>query len=375
MARIVFLLNSTASHLWRVTPQMKHFHEQGHECMSVHVDKFTDKEATKIVNWCDIFVFQMVADPSLVSKIKKLGKKTVFECDDVLDTINKNHPMRDTIKWNRSGLWWRWIFFNMIARVDVMTVTNDLLAKRYKWLRPRKPIYVIPNYMDIMFWDRFTTPHKAKYVKIGWAGGLSHHEDLEYIAPVMKKIIHLNPETRFMTVGDGGYTGSKKIISMEYGKDHFPEIPASRREYSPGARPETWPSKLASFNFDIAIAPLLDTPFSRHKTPIKYFEYGINKIPGVYQGFMYGQVVKHGITGFLANTYEEWEKYITMLVKDKKLRDKIGKAAYEDVRRNYNLHDHWEEWDEAYGTLYPKNNSSQTSSAKRKAKRTSRKSK
>jgi len=49
------------------------------------------------------------------------------------------------------------------------------------------------------------------------------------------------------------------------------------------------------------------------------------------------EVIRHGENGFLAATDAEWLEYLTILVKDSKLRNKMSTAAVKDARAKYSL--------------------------------------
>lgn len=46
---------------------------------------------------------------------------------------------------------------------------------------------------------------------------------------------------------------------------------------------------------------------------------------------------EQGVTGFLADTTEEWVKYILLLIDDEKLRERIGKAGRQNVMNNFSV--------------------------------------
>ncbi len=46
-------------------------------------------------------------------------------------------------------------------------------------------------------------------------------------------------------------------------------------------------------------------------------------------------VIKHGETGFLASTEEEWEEALETLITNKELRLEMGKKASRHIKRTY----------------------------------------
>jgi glycosyltransferase involved in cell wall biosynthesis len=51
----------------------------------------------------------------------------------------------------------------------------------------------------------------------------------------------------------------------------------------------------------------------------------------------YEKSIEHGVTGFLAKEESDWVKYISLLVENKELREKIVKAAQKEILEKYNI--------------------------------------
>jgi glycosyltransferase involved in cell wall biosynthesis len=49
------------------------------------------------------------------------------------------------------------------------------------------------------------------------------------------------------------------------------------------------------------------------------------------------EVIRHGENGFLAETGAEWVEYLTILVKDSKLRNNMSREAVADALAKYSL--------------------------------------
>ena len=81
--------------------------------------------------------------------------------------------------------------------------------------------------------------------------------------------------------------------------------------------------------WDIAVAPLQDTPFNHHKSDLKYLEYSALGLPGIFSDVTpYSDSVRHDDTGLLcANTTEAWCAAIVRLAQDAALRERLATAA------------------------------------------------
>jgi glycosyltransferase involved in cell wall biosynthesis len=84
-----------------------------------------------------------------------------------------------------------------------------------------------------------------------------------------------------------------------------------------------------SASWDIAVAPLRDTPFNRSKSDLKFLEYSALGLPGVFSDIVpYNRSVTDGETGLLVpNDGEAWHDAILRLAQDQVLRERLAGAA------------------------------------------------
>jgi len=335
----LFLMNSTGTFLWRVNPIAGALTKEGHQVVTLNLNQLSQENVDLIMEWADVLTFQMVCAKDLIDRAKARGIYTIFDSDDLIEEVPPQHPQYKTTKKRK----YQQDFRYMLKNVDLITVSTDTLYEKYKKFGE---IVKLENYLP----DGWERPHSENNtLRIGWAGGMSHQEDLDFIAPVIKRIIEKNPQVKFVYTGGGGWNTGNPDTIWKFGKDFFDGVPTTRREYCTGAKPELWPDRLNTMHLDIALAPLDENNFSKCKSQIKYYEYGINHWPGVYQDFLYKNV-KHGETGYLAGTPDEWEAYIQKLIDDPALRRDMGERAYRDIKNNYSYSGHRDEWLGIYQT-------------------------
>ena len=92
---------------------------------------------------------------------------------------------------------------------------------------------------------------------------------------------------------------------------------------------------------DIGLAPYPDYPLSHTKCPgkiIMYLSLGIPVIASP-RG-MIPEMVIHEYNGFLAETTEEWEKYIITLINNPELRRQMGENARKHAIEKFSVHAH-----------------------------------
>lgn len=151
---------------------------------------------------------------------------------------------------------------------------------------------------------------------VGWAGQRATASFLVPYAPLFKRMA-LDGEARFVAIG---------IDADELG------LPMESIKW-------TEQSEVASFScFDIGIMPLTDGFFERGKCGYKLIQYMACGLPVVASPVGFNrEIVEHGVSGFLAETPEQWEKALTILLSDVNLRQSMGQVGRKIVERKYCL--------------------------------------
>jgi glycosyltransferase involved in cell wall biosynthesis len=91
-------------------------------------------------------------------------------------------------------------------------------------------------------------------------------------------------------------------------------------------------------DIDIGVMPLPDTPWERGKCGYKLIQYMACGKPVVASPVgVNSEIVRHGESGFLAETDAEWEEALTMLAADPGLRQRMGAAGRRRVEEEYSL--------------------------------------
>ena len=318
--KIIGWAGPSGSRYWRLGDPFKYLTKRGHEAHLL--DEAISDEAAQ---WAEVYVLNGVVDKEGIATLhayqKEQGKKLVVDVDDLL-TIEPDNPFKMEHDISKAPE----VVAITLRVADMVTTTNEFLADKLRAYNDN--VVVLPNAMDLERWDLPKLPHVEGRVRIGWAGSITHLKDLEMIVEPLKRIKAKYPQVDLIFVGD------MRVRSL------FGDTPV---EVSPGVPFEWWPRKLHSLRLDIGLAPLRDTEFNRAKSDIKYQEYSIAGVPGVYSPTAYrGTIV----------TPDDWYKAIEELVTDAEQRSYSGRVSYENVVDNCSLASLVVKWEQAYRSLF-----------------------
>lgn len=274
------------------------------------------------VKKADIIVAQMVhtrAALIVLEGIREMyGIPVVAEIDDNMLSTPSYNPA-DMVY--QPGSSFRALAIEQFKMSDAMIVSTPYLQEVYGDLN--SDIQVVPNSLDMRVWDNLKHRRNTDFIRIGWAGGYSHEEDLRIIEPVVRKILEKHQTVRFCFVH--GIPPFLKNIDRVETVSQFIRI-------------DRYPQFLASKSFDIGVAPLVDNSFNRAKSNLRWLEYAGLKVPCVASSVgHFKETVNHGEDGLLCDSENDWLDSLDWLIHDENARRKIGKNANARARRDFNL--------------------------------------
>lgn len=277
----------------------------------------------------DYFDFKIV--DVLLDKSNTLNFKIIYEIDDDLIHIDESNNGYDYYMSIKDKL------EHIISNSDIITVTTDNLKNQIDYLNDN--IYVISNRL-IDSWFEQANSSKSKYeniIKIGYMGSVYHSWDLVLITEAIKNV--------------KGYFSKK-------GYEIIFEVIGGTTEMLEGAEMIEVPSDCQYyFNFvnwfknaicwDIAVAPLEQSNINFSKSELKYLEYAVLGIPGIYSDIgPYSKCIVHGENGLLVstNSSKEWGENIIRLIEDINLQDTIIENSFNHVKENYLINQSVDQW-------------------------------
>lgn len=344
--RVVFVNNGTGARIWRLDPYATWLNEHGHETLlHPHGEDVTADEA----EWADVAILEMVLEKKVIDLFHQNGCAVIYEIDDLIEKVTKLHPSYH--KLTKATTIWR--TYNCIRKSDALFASTLPIYKQYGRLKRKKDKYLFPNYLDLSFWERPYHRNESDEIRLGWAGSWAHKDDLLFISPVIARLCAKYPKLKFIYVGMGGTHTTDSFQKYIWGDDVFKEVPPEQREYHESVEPEMWPDKLANLRLDIGIAPVMDNKFSRAKSNIKFQEYAINRIPGVFSDVLYADTVISGVDGFVVkNDPQEWFDRLCYLIENREARIRLREAAYERAKRYFDIEKQYQPWCDAVTDIH-----------------------
>jgi len=303
---------------------------------------------TNVFNEFDLVITKYGDNPNAIVPLLFFAdyykKPLIIDIDDNIYDLPESNPAYEELS-GEKGLT---IKTSYALASGLFVSTYPLKEKTEKHLKEvhgiKKDIFVLPNCNDYLDWLYPTQKHNDKII-IGYAGSITHDDDLELVIPAMNKILEKYKNVRFHLIG------SIAKEKQEEFKNKFSRN-AYRVKIGLGTPAFIWyPEYLAKQNFDIGIAPLVDNEFNKCKSHIKWMEYSMYKIPTVVSNvYTYVETidgiktVQDNKTGLIASDTDEWFEKLSYLIENKQERERIGQNAYDYIKDNWQYRDHIKKW-------------------------------
>ncbi|OGI38886.1 MAG: hypothetical protein A2612_01530 [Candidatus Moranbacteria bacterium RIFOXYD1_FULL_44_12] len=272
----------------------------------------------------------------------KYGTTHIMDMDDNVFEVDEMNPSYLTIA---PGTQIYNTVMTILKDADNVTTSTEFLANKIGTIR-QKPVYVAPNRIDTSLYkyDSRLVPNNGNKIIIGYQGSSTHHSDVFRTGFIwaIRRLMKRYPNVYLALCG-----GTLDLPTKHLPKNRIISIEGSSDFYK-------WIDIWGKLPFDIGVAPLVHSSFNRGKSGIKYFEYALRRIPGVYSFWQpYWPVVKENETGFLAQDEEEWFEKLSWLIENKPLRKKIADNAYKDVINNYTVQKNYKIWEKIVRQVRP----------------------
>lgn len=287
----------------------------------------------------------------LLQHLKYLKLPYIYSIDDNLLDL----PEDDGVIRSR-GFTRHQIVSRFARDAALVLVSSNALRARLAGLNGN--IRVIPNCLDEqLFEQKLQYSPNAEVLKnrtplvLGYMGTYSHLDDLLMIIEPLREFLHEYRDAVKLELI--GIADAKLIQNL------FRDLPVANVAIPSGMGEYTkfmqWMTN--SVHWDFGIAPLVENAFNTCKSDLKFLDYAIHRIPGIFSATeSYRHTVVHNRNGLLASNESDWRTHLRAMT-DPMVRRRLAEEAQSYViderllSKNAYL---WEEMAEGVALLPPK---------------------
>lgn len=191
---------------------------------------------------------------------------------------------------------------SLMRAATLVTVGNNYLADYAKKAGARR-VELLPTAVDL---DRYLIQSESRTdfpPCVGWIGQRVTAQFLQPLADIFDRLSS-EQKARFTAIGIDADAFGLPMESVPWSESS--EVQALQQ-------------------LDIGIMPLQDRPFERGKCGYKLIQYMACGLPVIASPVgVNRELVEHGVNGFLAESIEEWEQALRILLSDAALRSRLG---------------------------------------------------
>jgi glycosyltransferase involved in cell wall biosynthesis len=290
---------------------------------------------------CDVGCIQrMMLEGNLeyMSIARKHGIRLIYDLDDNVWNLPALNPAKQAFRDHIGGL------EACIEWADVITTSTDQLRKQssheLSHLRNAAsknpiPIMVIENYIDLKLFKPTPLARPNDNIVIGWGGSNTHLGDIAEVWHMLPSIVEKYPNVEMEFVGMWPPAG---LVGHPRCKVH------------PWSHVSEFHNRVATWDWDIFLAPLDINKFNKSKSNIKMQEAAAVGSPCLatdivnYRSFC--EKIPE-LEWLLCFTTTQWEKKLCELIENTQLRKELGLAMRKNVEDNYDVAKQVWRWDEA----------------------------
>lgn len=263
---------------------------------------------------------------------KSLNKKVLFDIDDLVIDTSYTDLIPYVKSLSKSD---KAIYDDGVIRMgktlrlcEGAITTTEALATELKKFVPS--VYINRNVASEEMWqlsqaalEKRILKTKSEDIVIGYfSGSITHNADFDLVKPALIKLLAEFKNVRLLLLGELDLPSDLKNFANKIIKKPFTDW-------------KNLPELIS--NVDINIAPIEESIFNDAKSENKWVEAALVKVPTVASNFgAFKQVIKHGETGLLCSTTDEWYSELKKLIVNEQLRNKIAENAFKIAKQKYN---------------------------------------
>jgi len=216
-------------------------------------------------------------------------------------------------------------FTTMVCAADAVVAGNAFLKEQAALMCGPERVSVVPTCVDPERYPLAEHERKSTEVQLVWIGSRSTMYGVVAMQPILEQVSRRCPGARL------------KLIC-----DRFPHLPCMP------VLPCLWTEagearELAAADIGISWVP--DDLWSLGKCGLKVLQYMAAGLPVVANPVgVQADMVRHGESGFLATTPQEWADAVAELAHDPELRRRMGQAGRRRVETEFSVRAGAERW-------------------------------
>jgi len=259
-----------------------------------------------------VIVQRRLLAPWEVLLVRRSAKRLVFDFDDAVFMRSSNTKSSLVSSVRQHG------FARTVRAADLIIAGNEFLGNQAAAQITAARLRVVPTCVDTDLYPLASHRQTANGIRLVWIGSSSTLKGLERVRDLWEIIGRHCPGVSLKLICDRPMT-----------LDHLPI------EFRPWSS-ATEGAELAEA--DIGISWLPDDSWSRGKCGLKVLQYMAAGLPVIANPVgVQTEMVRHGETGFLAETPEEWCEAVNQLAADPALRRRMGQEGRRIVESEYSV--------------------------------------
>ncbi len=243
--------------------------------------------------------------------LRRAVRHLVFDCDDAVFLRDSYSPrgLHSPRRLRR--------FAAMVRTADVVVAGNSYLCEQAERHGASGRTRLVPTCVDPRLYP--VAKHaRAGGVDLVWIGSSSTLRGLEEVSPLFEELGRRVPGVRL-----------KLVCDRSFPLHGMPVYLSPWSERGEGA---------ALAAADVGVSWLPDDLWSRGKCGLKVLQYMAAGLPVVANPVgVQAELVRHGETGYLATTADEWAEAVARLASDPPLRRRMGEAGRRRVVAEYSV--------------------------------------
>ncbi len=259
-----------------------------------------------------VFVYREAAllGPAFLEKMVARKKPIIYQLDDPLFMPYKS-PSNGYLSYLK--------FFGKIKeiiRISKVVMVNSSHIREYAE-QFNKNIWQVPSIVDTQKFTYEPFSENIKRVCVGWSGSPTTLKNIKLVEKPLARLSEKDVcDIRFIGGTDFNLENVKYTAQKWNGATEVEDLR----------------------QIQIGLVPLPENSWNKYKFIMKTAQYmALGIVPVGTPMASNTEVIRHGENGFLAATDDEWLEYLTILIKDYKLRSKMSVEAAKDAQANYSL--------------------------------------